>query len=112
MYGFDKVGLPWFGLAMVNGNGLNAGRSIEYAEVPPPPKGDAVLRGQILTSGWVIRRNKNNPSTCVVTYLTQVDLAGIPAAVQNIVATRQPLNVAGRCFVRLACGDVGSEQEN
>jgi len=54
------------------------------------------VRGQVLASGYRIREKPNaTASGCIVEYISQVDLKGIPSSLINIVAERQPLLVAG-----------------
>lgn len=52
------------------------------------------VRGQVEASGWVIQPFNDKPK-CVVTFVCSVDLAGMSSTLVNLVASKQPLVVAG-----------------
>jgi hypothetical protein len=64
---------------------------------PQCPEVKGVTRGEILASGWLVKPRKTTPPSCVVSYVTQVDPKGIPAAVANVVQEKQPLKY-GKAF--------------
>ncbi len=52
------------------------------------------VRGQVEASGWVIQPMGDKPKS-LVTYVCSVDLAGMSSTLVNLVASKQPLVIAG-----------------
>ena len=63
------------------------------ADRPDLPVAKGSVRGTIDASGWVIQPFPNSTS-CMCTYISTVDLGGLPSAVVNIVSRKQPLLIA------------------
>jgi hypothetical protein len=57
-----------------------------------PPHKDSV-RGEIIESGFIIQPKAGSDDS-IVTYISQIDLKGIPSSVVNLVGERQPLVIA------------------
>eukprot|EP01119_Soliformovum_irregulare_P022692 TRINITY_DN7819_c0_g1_i6.p1 TRINITY_DN7819_c0_g1~~TRINITY_DN7819_c0_g1_i6.p1 ORF type:complete len:696 (-),score=120.46 TRINITY_DN7819_c0_g1_i6:1265-3352(-) len=62
---------------------------------PGCPKQKGYIRGRVLASGFYIQPKKDEPDTCLVSYISQVDLGELPSVVINLVAEKQPLVIAG-----------------
>jgi len=75
-----------------NGGYILAARSVSHPKCPEEP---GFIRGEVLESGYHIQPKNGNPSVSIVTYVTHVDLKGIPSSIINIVSERQPLVIAG-----------------
>jgi len=75
-----------------DGSYLLAGKSVTH---PKCPNQKGFIRGEVLESGFLIKPKPGFPNVSIVTYITQVDLKGIPPTIINLVAERQPLVIAG-----------------
>ena len=72
---------------------ISVAKSIEHDKCPPV-KGN--VRANLNLAGFVLERSKESPLSTVVTYVAQIDVMGnIPGFVLNMIATSQPLVVAG-----------------
>jgi len=75
-----------------DGSFMLVARSIEHKLCPEEPD---YTRGEILTSGFHIRQNEDNPNSSIVTYVANVDPKGLlpeylKAKFLNVIADRQP----------------------
>lgn len=76
-----------------DGVAILAANSMPHRDAPDPI--GKYVRGRILTSGYVLRPSPDDPYSCSVTYMVQVDPRGsIPTWAVNMVAADQALNVA------------------
>jgi hypothetical protein len=62
---------------------------------PDLPVYKGSIRGTIEESGWVIQPFPNTKDKCMCTYVSTVDLGGLPSVIVNIVSSKQPMVVAG-----------------
>lgn len=69
------------------------------------------VRGHAEASGWVIQPFGDKPK-CLVTYVCSVDLAGMSSTLVNLVASKQPLVVAGVRKVLTGTRDHREEESN
>ena len=77
---------------MKNGDFAIVTNSIEHPEVPVK---EEFVRAQVVNSGLYIEECGSGDEECIVTYVVQLDPAGmIPSWVANVVAVNQPLVVA------------------
>lgn len=68
------------------------GRSVAHPDCPPQP---GCIRGEIKASGYYIQPKRDDPTSSTVSYISQVNLKGLPTTVINLVSERQPLVIAG-----------------
>jgi len=67
----------------------------EAVEHDKCPEQRGLVRGEIIIGGFVVKELSSDPPSCLVTYITRVDLKGnLPARLVNRVTSSQPQAVA------------------
>lgn len=71
------------------------GLASEAVEHENCPEKRGLVRGEVIIGGFVVKELSSDPPSCLVTYLTRVDLKGnLPARLVNRVTASQPQAVA------------------